>query len=218
MGYEVYSKPHGNWLTGRLKHWADEHSDWERVGLNAEMVAWQTKTLPDFPYPLDVALERFHTGQQVRLGSLIHFGADLVTQDLPGWFTQYNGRQTIEAGNKEEKGVFELHHLKVRSRSGILLQELFVAFAANFVRWATLWLTQDCANVPDSWLDPDHPHVKEQVKVGAHALAFVSWYEQGCLLRFEDRSLFAGRSLKVKKQWTFQLPLPFAKSYLFLHF
>jgi hypothetical protein len=218
MGYELYSKPHGNWLTGRLEHWTDEHPVWERVGHNAEMVAWSSKDIPDFPYPLDVALERFHTGQQVRLGGLIHFGQDPVTAHLTTWFERYNQRQTIEAGNKEEKGVFELQHLKVRSRSGILLQEQFVAFAANFVRWATLWLTQDCSNIPDGWLDLDHPHIKDQVKIGAQSLAWVSWYEQGCLLKFEDHSIFAGRSLNVKKRWSFQLVLPFAKSCYFSPF
>lgn len=216
MGYEVYSKPHGNWLMGRLAHWVTEHSIWECVGLNAEMIAWPAKCLAEFPYPLDIALERFHTGQQVRLGGLIHFGQDPVATQLQTWFDRYNQRQTIEAGNKEEKGVFELHHLKVRSRFGILLQEQFVAFAANFVRWATLWLTQDCANVPEGWLvDPAHPQIKDQVKVGAQSLAWVSWSEYGCMLKFEDRSIFAGRSLKVKKQWSFQLALPFAKSCFF---
>lgn len=218
MGYEVYSKPHGNWLTGHLEHWAKQQSSWERVGRNAEMVAWPAVTLADFPYPLDLALERFHTGQQVRVGGLIHFGQDLVTPHLPAWFEQYNQRQTIEAGNKEEKQIFELHHLKVRSRSGIWLQEQFVAFAANFVRWATLWLTQDCANPPEGWLDPDHPHIKDQVKVGAQSLAWVSWYEQGCMLRFKDHSIFAGESLKIKKLWTFQPVLPFAKSCFFSPF
>ena len=221
MGYEVYSKPHGNWLTHRLKNWVNEQSHWECVGQNAEMVAWHAKELPDFPYPLDIALERFHTGKKVRLTGLIHFGQDPVASDPPQgtplttWFKRYNQRQTVEAGNKEEKQVFELHHLKVRSRSGILLQEQFVAFAANFVRWATLWLVEDCANIAEGWLDPAHPHIKEQVKVGAQSLAWVSWYEQGCLLRFEDHSVFASRSLKVKKQWSFQLVLPFAKSCFF---
>lgn len=218
MGYEVYSKPHGNWLLGRLKHWANEQSSWERVGHNAEMMAWPAQDLPDFPYPLDLALERFQIGSQSQFGGLIHFGQDAVAAQKTTWFERYNQRQTIEAGIKEEKQVFELHHLKVRSRSGILLQEQFVAFAANFVRWATLWLQEDCANVSEGWLDPTHPHIKEQVKLGAQSLAWVSWYEQGCLLRFEDHSIFAGRSLKIKKQWSFQPVLPFAKSCFFSQF
>jgi len=218
MGYEIYSKPHGNWLTPRLKNWMNEQTHWQRVGKNAEMVAWAAKDIPDFPYPLDIALERFQTGQQTQFGGLIHFGVDPVTANLETWFERYNQRQTLEAGNKEEKLVFEMHHLKVRSRSGILLQDLFVAFLANFVRWATLWLLEDCANAPEGWLDPGHPHVKEQVKVGARSMAWVSWYEQGCLLRFEDHSVFAARSLKVNKQWFFQLVLPFAKSSYFAAF
>jgi hypothetical protein len=73
-------------------------------------------------------------------------------------------------------------------------------------------LTQDCVNLPEGWLDPDRPHIKDQVKVGARSLACVNWFEQGCLLRFEDHSIFAGRSLNVKKQWSYQLVLTFAKS------
>jgi hypothetical protein len=149
---------------------------------------------------------------------LIHFGQKPVTDDLSAWFAHYNARQTIEAGNKEEKQVFELHHLKVRSHQGILLQEYFTAFAANFIRWATLWLTETCHNIPDGWKDPSHPHVKDQVKVGAHTSAWVSWFEQGCLLRFEDHSVFAGRSLEIKKEWMFQPVLPFAKSAVFSTF
>jgi len=215
MGYEVYSKPYGNWLTSRLIHLTNDQSVWERVGKNAEVIAWPAMNLPDFPYPLDLALERFHTGEQARFGGLIHFGQDSVASQLRIWFERYNQRQTIEAGNKEEKNVFELHHLKVRSRTGILLQEHFVAFAANFVRWATLWLMQDCQNFPELWQDPANPHTQEQVKVGAQSLAWVTWNEQGCLLRFEDHSVFAGRSLNVKNQWVFQPVLPFAKSCFF---
>ena len=98
------------------------------------------------------------------------------------------------------------------------MQEHFVAFAANFVRWATLWLKEDCAYSAENWLDPAHPHVKEQVKVVAQSFAWVSGHAQGCLLRFEDHSVFAARSLNVKKQWTFQLVMPFAKSYFFRDF
>ena len=218
MGYEVYSKPHGNWLNSRLSHWVKDPAAWQRVGKNAEMVAWPAVSLSDFPYPLDLALERFHTGEQLRMGALIHFGQDLAASQLITWFERYNQRQEIEAGNKEEKQVFELHHLKVRSPSGICLQEQFVAFAANFVRWATIWMTQDCPNLPDGWFDPDQFHIKEQVKVGAKALAWVSWYEQGCLLRFEEYSVFAGKSLNIQKHWTFQPVLPFAKSCYFSRF
>jgi hypothetical protein len=104
------------------------------VGANAELVAWPRLQLKNCPYALDVALERFYTGKTLKHSALFHFGSEPVTEHLPEWFEQYNGRQTIEAGMKESKQVFYLHHLKVRSEPAISLQEAFVLFAANFIR------------------------------------------------------------------------------------
>lgn len=215
MGYEVYTKPYSDWLTPRLKLETDAQSSWIRVGSNAEMIAWKQRTFADFPYALDVGLERFYTGKTQRFGTLIHFGQDPVTTDLPAWFHHYNARQTIEAGIKEGKNVFAMHHLKVRSAPAIFLQEQFAVFAANFVRWAARWLREQCRQLPDSWLNSANPGVKEQVLVAAHTSAWVIWQEQGCLLRFTDQSLFAGRSLSIQKQWAVQLTLPFAQNAVF---
>jgi hypothetical protein len=165
MGYETYTKPYSDWLTPRLKRRVKEQAPWIRVGGNAEMVVWKAERFSDFPYPIDVALERFHTGQAQRHGTLIHFGYDLVTTDLPGWFHRYNARQLIEAGIKEGKNVFAMHHLKVRSAPVIFLQEQFAVFAANFVRWAARWLTEQCPQIRSGWQNTAQPKVKEQVKV-----------------------------------------------------
>ena len=62
-------------------------------------------------------------GKTQQFGTLLHYGRTPVTQDLPAWFHRYNARQTIEAGIKEGKGVFQMHHLKVHSALGIALQE-----------------------------------------------------------------------------------------------
>jgi hypothetical protein len=212
MGYEVYTKPYSDWLTPRLKKRTCPLTQWMRVGDNAEMVAWKAERFSDFPYPMDVGLERFYAGKKQRHGTLVHFGSDAVTTNLPGWFHRYNARQTIEAGIKEGKNVFTMHHLKVRSAPAIFLQEQFALFAANFVRWAARWLTQQCPDILPSWQNTAHPKVKEQVKVVAHTSAWVNWQDQGCLLTFTDHSLFAGRSLTVKKQWAVQLPLPFSEN------
>jgi hypothetical protein len=218
MGYEVYTKPYADWLTPRLKRRAAGRSDWTRVGKNAEMIAWKAEVLHDFPYSLDVALERFQVGDKQKHATLLHFGTDPVTADLPAWFGCYNARQTIEAGIKEGKGVFEMHHLKVRSAPGLYLQEQFAVFAANFVRWAAHWLATQCPQLPSGWQDTTQPKVKEQVKVGAHTSAWVHWQEQGCLLRFTAASIFAGRSLELERHWSVQLPLPFAESSCFGQF
>lgn len=208
MGYEIYTKPYGNWLSGLLAEKSADAQDWQRVGANAEMKAWPTVTPPDFPYPLDVGAVRYWHGTGYRNAALLHFGRQNVSADVAAWFHDYNARQTIEASNKEGHQVFEAHHLKVRSRPALRLQEHFALFAANFVRFAAHWLTEQCPQIPAGWQQSDHPQVKNQVKVGAHASALVEWSGQDCLVRFDDRSVFAGRSFTIPRQWAIQLALP----------
>lgn len=213
MGYEVYSRPFGNWLLPRLKKRAEGQA-WQRVGRNAEMVVWHQLEVEDFPYRLDLALERFHTGKQLKYMALLHFGEERGAVSDPGaWFNFYNARQTIEAGIKEGKGTFAMHYFKVRSKPGLQLQEEFGRFAANFVRFAAHWLADQCLQLPSGWDDLGHPKVKQQVKVGAHTSARVYWEEQGCLLKFTDHSVFAGRSLKVSRPVAIQLALPFGEKF-----
>jgi hypothetical protein len=59
MGYEVYTKPHGNKTTQTLRKQVDDSTTWTRVGANAEMVAWSNFKPKGCPYALDMALERF---------------------------------------------------------------------------------------------------------------------------------------------------------------
>lgn len=211
MGYEVYTRPHSHQVRDSLLQRVDDTTAWLRVGANADMVAWPTQTLPSCPYPVDLALERFHTGQTRRHGVLLHFGADAVTADLPAWFDFYNGRQTIEAGIKEGKGVFQMHHLKVRTAPALWLQEQLAAFAANFVRWAAHWLSTQCDQEPEQWLAPVAASVKTLVQVAAHTPADVAWLPGGCLLRFTAESLYAGRTIQTGG-WAFQLSLPLFQS------
>ena len=211
MGYEVYTRPHNHQIRDSLLRRIDDSTRWTWVGDNAEMVAWQARALKGCPYPLDVALERFYTGKTLRHGVLLHFGTDRVTDDLPAWFVFYNGRQTIEAGIKEGKGVFQMHHLKVRAAPALWLQEQFAAFAANFVRWAALWLSTQCYQEPEQWLDPVVTSVKTMVQVAAHTPAYVEWMPGGCLLRFTDESVYAGRAIQTGG-WAFQLSLPLFQS------
>lgn len=217
MGYELYSRPYGTWLSGELNQRVKTVTEWQRVGSNAEMVAWKALPLPDFPYPLDLARERFWIGEgKYRAAALLHFGQDPVTQDLATWFQDYNARQTIEAANKEGKQVFEIRHLKVRARPALKLQEIFTLFAANFIRFASLWLAEQCPQLPAGWKQADQPKIKQQVKVGAQADAWVSWIDQEVLLlRFEEHSLFTGCSLTVKPTYIFQPVLPFTENCFF---
>src|SRR5260370_189453 len=141
-------------------------------------------------------LSRFYTGKTLKQSALFHFGSQPVTEGLAGWFQQYNGRQTIEAGIKESKQVFYLHHLRVRSEPAIALQEAFVLFAANFIRWASHWLeaqAQPAANA----LNVQKLDVKPQLQVPAHLSPQATRDSGGRLLKFSEQSAFAGQVLRV---------------------
>jgi len=206
MGYEVYTKGVSAHLLPKLLNILPEDATWERVGKNAEMFSWAQTTLDGhFSYPLDIGLLRYHTGDSQRHAALLHFGDDPVTQHQMLWFHTYNGRQTIEAGIKEGKNVFKMHHLKVRSAPALQLQESLACFAANFVRIAAYWFTQqqlDFSELPIS-------SVKQMVQVVANTSAHVWIQGNVWLLKFTEQSLYAGRSLMIRLgQGAFQLPLP----------
>ena len=196
MGYEVYTKPHSHRVVAYLRQQVDDQTAWLRVGANAEMVAWPTMQLKGCPYPLDVALERFYTGKTLKHSALLHFGSDPVTNNPPAWFEHYNRRQIIEAGIKESKQVFCLHRIKVRSEPAIYLQECFVIFAANFIRWASHWLTCQAQPAEDA-LNVRKLGVKRQVQVAAHVSAQVIRNSEGRLLKFSEHSAFAGQVLRL---------------------
>jgi len=143
---------------------------------------------------LDVALERFYTGETQKHSALAHFGETPVTTNRPAWFNKYNARQTIEAGIKETKQVFYLNRLKVRSEPAIFLQEALTIFAANFIRWATVWIEQN-AEQNEHTLPINQMGIKKQVQVAANTSAKVIQNSEGMLLRFSSASVFAGKQL-----------------------
>jgi hypothetical protein len=218
MGYELYTKPFSHRVTERLKSELTSQTAWQRVGNNAELTAWADKTVGQYSYPLDVALARYHLGDTVRHSALLYYGPDRVTADLTTWFQTYNGRQTIEAGVKEGKGVFQMHHLKVRAQPALSLQEYCATLAANFVRWAAHWLAQQfqptLAGFQPTTLQTE-TRVKHLVQVAAHTSAWVFWQADGCLLKFTEQSLYAGQSLLLGGRYFFQPPLPLFKNSTF---
>lgn len=211
LGYEVYCKANNAQVSAALRQRITAETVWTRVGANAEMIAWSQQRVANCPYPLEVALERFHVGNDLRHSTLLHFGPTPVTADLPAWFQFYNGRQLIEAGNKEGKGVFQIRHLKVRSLGGLAIQEQFTFFAANLVRWAAEWLRTSVPKVPAPFNAP-RVNVKQMVRVAANTSAWVISGPHGMLLRFAQSSPFAGLELNLVSGWDFQLPLNLFKS------
>jgi hypothetical protein len=211
LGYEIYSKPYHAAVTAGLRQRVTPETCWERVGANAEMTAWASVQVSHCPYPVTAALERFRIDGKLHYSSLVYHGPEPVHQDLPGWFGTYNGRQTIEAGIKEGKGVFQIKHMKMRSMAGMDIQELFTLFAANFVRWAAVWLAGSQPKPPKPF-DQPQASVKRLVRVAANTSAWVIYQPQGTLLMFTKSSPFAGAELLVRGGWCFQPPLPLLKS------
>jgi len=214
MGYDVYTKAQNRQVVRSLRRRVSSSTSWTRVGKNAEMVSWENERITNCPYPLNVALERFHTGSKLRHAALLHYGDDAVATDLAAWFAFYNGRQTIEAGIKEGKNVFQMHHLKVRSPAGLMIQEEFAVFAANFVRLAATWLHQTCPDAPSPF-DHAQASVKQMVRIAANTSAYVIWQSGGCLLRFTELSAFPGTELVIGDAVPIQLVLPLFKSCVF---
>ena len=59
---------------------------------------WENQFLHNCPYPLTMALERFHTPDGLKHSTLIVYRDDGRQKTLSEWFHFYNGRQLIEAG------------------------------------------------------------------------------------------------------------------------
>ena len=215
MGYEVYGKVISDKVTKALRRRVSGKAAWTRVGDNAELLAWSKLKLDFCPYPLDIGLERFQTGRKERYATLVHYGPQFVTGDLQVWFDFYNGRLTIEAGVKEGKHVFEMHHLKVRSAAGLAIQEEFAVLAANLVRWAATWLHEQPGQLAKPFEQPQ-ASVKQMVRVAANTSAVVFWQSEGSvLLRFDDLSPFPGVELRIGQGLAFQPPLPLFRNDVF---
>jgi hypothetical protein len=148
------------------------------------------------------------TGQNERYATLIHYGSQVVTADLVRWFDFYNARQTIEAGVKEGKRVFEMHHLKFRSTAGLTIQEEFTVLAANLVRWGATWLHEQPfqAKAP---FDRPHASVKQLVRIGSNTTVVVMWQPEGnLLLTFDELGPFPGVELLIGHGRALQPPWP----------
>ena len=213
MGYDVYTRGRFPTIRDALSAAVTAETEWTQVGNNATMTAWRHTTVDGyFTYPVDVALLHYHTGNTVQRATLLHYGQTDAVANLDDWFHTYNGRQTIEAGIKEGKNVFQMHHLKVRSPGALLLQEHMACFAANFVRFAAWWLVQTTQPTPFSTTS-----VQQMVQVAADTSAWVQRQGDVWLLTFTEQSCYAGYSLRFGGG-VVQLPLPLFRNIHFSHF
>ena len=206
MGYIVYTKAHNAQVTASLLPALEPDAIWTKVGKNADMVACGQQQVAHCPYPLTVALERFHTPNGLKHSALIAYRDTGWPLTLPAWFDFYNARQLIEAGIKETNVVFKMHPLKMRSPGGIALQEQFSLFAANFVRWAAQWLRPRVSHsVPR--FDDALERVKIMVRVAANTSAWLIEQEDFLLLKFNETGAYPGVELRLAGPWRAHPPI-----------
>jgi len=211
MGYAVETKSPNAKTTRALQKRVKPKTPWTRVGANAEMIAWQNYSVNACPYPLTVGLERFGLGHSVEYATLICYQDDPTLPDLPSWFHEYNGRQTIEAGNKEMKSTFKVQHLMSHSLAGIQLQVIFAGLVTNLVRWSSACLREQVAT-PTPKVTSMLCSVKTMVRIGATSPARVQRLSHGTNLHFAPSSALPGTVLYLSGQHAYQLALPFNRS------
>jgi len=211
LGYDVETKSANPAVLAALRSRVNAETVWTPVGQNAEMVAWLGYQTHTCPYALSVGLERFHTPQGERQAVLLRYQEDVPSAgfDLTQWFHDYNGRQYIEAGNKEEKTTFKVQHLMSRSPAGIEIQALLTVFAANFVRWADRWVRQRVEQATRRF-ETALSSPKHLVRVAANSPATVERTAGRETLRFGPLSGFAGVAIRLSPAAGYQLPLPLA--------
>ena len=154
-------------------------------------------------------LVRYYLPAEQRHTVLFYYG-DTPPPSLLAWFAGYNARQTIEAGIKEEKGVFTLKRHLVRSPYGMQIQEQFALFCANFVRWAAAWV-KDCLREANCRFTTALDQVKTLVKMASRARARWVRNAHGHTLIFDEKGPFAGTILCLAGEVAVQLTLPLFK-------
>jgi hypothetical protein len=209
MGYAIRTKAHHGSTADRLRRGVPPQARWTRVGRNAEALYMGDYDHNDCPYPLQAMLVRYHLPQKMLHTALLYYD-EVAPPPLPEWFAQYNGRQTIEAGIKEEKGVFTLKRHLVRSPIGMRLQEQFALFGANFVRWAAAWV-KDMLRQANHRFTTALNQIKTLVRTVSRARARWVRNDLGHTLTFDEDGPFAGTVICLSGVIAVQQALPLFK-------
>jgi hypothetical protein len=209
MGYVIRTKAHHSSTSDRLRRLVPSDATWTRVGRNAEALYMGHYDHSNCPYPLQAMLVRYHLPERKLYTTLFYYD-EAAPPPLPEWFAQYNSRQTIEAGIKEEKGVFTLKRHLVRSPIGMQLQEQFALFAANFVRWAAAWV-KDMLRQVNHRFATALDQVKTLVRTISRARARWVRNDLGHTLTFDEDGPFAGTVVCLSGVVAIQQALPLFK-------
>lgn len=201
-GYSVVARVHAHRVAEGLRK--EEGLRFEKVNRNLFIAEAQRRQFGPCPYPVRLFLCRQwwgHTHPE-RFSALV-VTPDLDPKDWPvrrvGVF--YNGRQVIEAGIKESKGIFASRHLPTRHQAGIALYQELVLFAQNLVRWFRRQFVGGSVLAAAS--------VKELVRIGANSRAQIVLDGYAISLTFAADSPWGGITLSLRPQISHQLWFPF---------
>jgi hypothetical protein len=206
LGYTVLSKVHSGHTTTRLQRGVAAAASWIPVGANAEVLALGPQRFGSGRYALETLQVRYLLPAGWRYTTLVWYD-DTPPPAPKAWFEEYNARQTVEAGIKENKAVFTMRRPLVRSPIGMQLQEAFAVFAANLVRWAAAWILAQVRDIPPA-LAHALREVKTLVRVVAHSRARLVVSAAGCAVVFDAHSAFAGAVLVIRGNPVYQTVLP----------
>lgn len=197
QGYDFVARPHNYRVGESLREEPDLR--WEKVSKNGFLAESRRITLGKSPYPVRLFAARQWRGDaKPERWSALVTNPELDPTDWPvrrvGTF--YNGRQTIEAGIKESKGVFASRHLPTRHEAGIAVYQELVLLAQNLVRWFRRLLGHHRLVTAG---------IKEIVRVGANSRAVILSQDHGALLQFADESPWRGLRLTLGPLISYQL-------------
>jgi hypothetical protein len=201
QGYSVIAKVHSPHLARCFQ--AEPGLRWEKISKNGFIAASTRTHLGDCPYPLRIfACKQWWGDDRPE-----HWAALAATPDLTAadWSARrvgvcYNGRQLMEAGIKESKGIFASRHLPTRRQAGIALYQELVLFAQNFLRWFRRHALGNTLLAAAG--------IKELVQIGAHSRASVELAEHGLTLTFLGAGPWQSIAIILHRRFSYQLPLP----------
>jgi hypothetical protein len=201
QGYRVIAKIHSPHIAHCLQAEADLR--WEKISKNGFIAATTRTQLGDCPYPLRLfACKQWWGDDRPAHWSALAVTPDLTAADWPAREVGvlYNGRQTMEAGIKESKGIFASRHLPTRHQPGIALYQELVLFAQNLLGW---FRRQVLANSPLATVG-----IKALVHIGAKSRAVIARTDRGLTLTFVGDSPWRNYAIVLRTLFCYQLALP----------
>jgi hypothetical protein len=205
QGYSVVARGHNQQVSARLRK--EEGLVWQRLSQNTEIAESRCTQVGDSPYSLRLFLCRQAENRFRRE----RWSTIIVSPDLaaPAWHVRrvgefYNARQDTEAGIKEGKQIFASRHLPTRSKAGIEVYQELVLLAQNLWRCFRRQVLARTALGRDS--------IKTLVHSAARTRAMVSRTGHQLVLCFASGSRWAGMTLALVPQATYQLWFPFLEA------